>query len=99
MQINQINWQKHIISPVTEIQLNIIRFLVRFYSDCQKDTKFIFQYGLRLKWTFCKATKQDHIDDAAKESILCSKLSTGVKNKPLINVIMNIFDSLKDFQS
>lgn len=70
-----------------------------FYNDCQKDTESIVQYGSRLESTLCKAIKQGHISDAAKESILCSKFWTGLKSKPLRSATRYLFDSVKDFQN
>lgn len=70
-----------------------------FYNDCQKDTESIVQCGSRLESTLCKAIKQGHISDAAKESILCSKFWTGLKSKPLRSATRYLFDSVKDFQS
>ena len=46
-----------------------------------------------------QAVKYFHIGDAAKNSILHSKIWTGIKSCSLRNATRYLFDSMKDFQS
>ncbi|XP_062606042.1 uncharacterized protein LOC134267845 [Saccostrea cucullata] len=70
----------------------------QFYNDCQKENESIVAYGSRLESTLCKAIKQGHIDDIAKDTMLCSKFWTGLRSKSLRNSTRYIYANITEFQ-
>lgn len=69
-----------------------------FYSDYQKDTESIVEYGCRLEQTLSRAIRYGHIDLVAKDAMLRSKFWTGLKSQQLKHSTRHLYDSVKDFQ-
>ena len=69
-----------------------------FYNDFQKD-ETIVSYGTRLEQTLSRAVTREHIEIAAKDSILRSKFWTGLRSQQLKNSTRHLQDSSIDFKS
>ena len=69
-----------------------------FYSDYQKDSESIVAYGSRLEQILSRAIRYGHIELAAKDAMLHSKVWTGLKSQELRNSTRHLYDSIKDFQ-
>ena len=69
-----------------------------FYSDYQKDSESIVEYGSRLEQTLSRAVRYGHIDFVAKDAMLRSKFWTGLKSQQLKHSTRHLYDSVKDFQ-
>lgn len=70
-----------------------------FYSDCQKESESIVAFGSRLEHTLTRAIASGHIDDVAKDAMLCSKFWTGLRNQTLKNSTRYLYSSINDFQT
>ncbi|MCG7867590.1 MAG: hypothetical protein JAY74_14665 [Candidatus Thiodiazotropha taylori] len=70
-----------------------------FYSDFQKESETIVQYGSRLEQTLSRAIRYGHIDFVAKDAMLRSKFWTGLRSQQLKNSTRHLYDSIKDFQT
>ena len=70
-----------------------------FYNDFQKEDETIVSYGTRLEQTLSRAVTREHIEIAAKDSILRSKFWTGLRSQQLKNSTYHLYDSSIDFKS
>lgn len=69
-----------------------------FYSDYQKDSDTIVQYGSRLEQTLSRALRNSNMESATRDAMLRTKFWTGLSNQQLKSSTRHLFDSIKDFQ-
>ena len=70
-----------------------------FYSDYQKESESIVAYGTRLEQTLSRAVTYGHLELSAKDSILRSKIWTGLRSQTLKNSTRHLYDASTNFQS
>lgn len=69
-----------------------------FFSDFQKESETVVQYGSRLEQTLSRALRDSNMEQPARDAMLRSKFWTGLSNRQLKNSTRHLFDSVKDFQ-